>query len=320
MRTEDIVNRIFTRSFMGYDIEQVDRFLDEVIDALEQYEAEKKEMLTAMEYLLQKLETGSQLPVAEMREAIDSGRPAAKKRAKLPERTKDVRIPSKRADRSAAGQQQEQSETKAAARSITRGGGNGAPKPVRAPKVSRVATPQPETKNEKATEPPTATKREDWLDELLVSLSERDRHAYTTTEPHAAHPAVPAEEVTATTAPQAPKQTETPARTETPEPKTQAAPQAADTRPAPEAAKAQPTIRTTGANQAPMPPTPVQKQTKPSTDEAIRSFEETLRTLGGQFRPEAGAQAADSRRAEGGEDESGAHLPKHAAAPEEKEQ
>lgn len=319
MRTEDIVNRIFTRSFMGYDIEQVDRFLDEVIDAIEQYEAEKKEMLTAMEYLLQKLETGSQLPVAEMREAIDSGRPAAKKRAKLPERTKDVRIPSKRADRSAAGQQ-DQSETKTAARSITRGGGNGTPKPVRAPKVSRVATPQPETKNEKATEPPTATKREDWLDELLVSLSERDRHGYTTTEPHAAHPAVPAEEKAAATAPQAPKQTETPAWTETPELKTQAAPQAADTWPAPEAAKAQPTIRTTGANQAPMPPTPVQKQTKPTTDEAIRSFEETLRTLGGQFRPETGAQAADSRQPETGEDESGAHLPKHAAAPEVKEQ
>ena len=73
MRTEDIVNKVFARSFMGYDIEQVDRFLDEVIESLERYEAEKKEMLTAMEYLLGKLEKGQKLPLAEMRKAIDSG-------------------------------------------------------------------------------------------------------------------------------------------------------------------------------------------------------------------------------------------------------
>ena len=55
MRVEDIVNKVFARSFMGYDIEQVDLFLDEIIERFEQYESEKKEMLLAMEYLLNKL-------------------------------------------------------------------------------------------------------------------------------------------------------------------------------------------------------------------------------------------------------------------------
>jgi len=156
MRTQDIINRIFTRSFMGYDIEEVDRFLDEVIDCIEQYEAEKKEMMTAMEYLLQKLETGSQLPVAEMREAIGGGK-SAKKNGTLPETTDDVRIPAKRSAKSAAKQQKDrqgEAEAKATARSITRGG-SGAPKPVRAPKVSRVAAQQPT--EPKAEETPVQT-------------------------------------------------------------------------------------------------------------------------------------------------------------------
>ena len=58
MRIDEIVNKVFTRSFMGYDIEQVDVFLDEVIETLERYEAEKREMLSAMEYLMKKLEHG----------------------------------------------------------------------------------------------------------------------------------------------------------------------------------------------------------------------------------------------------------------------
>ena len=58
MRTDEIINKVFTRSFMGYDIEQVDVFLDEVIETLERYEAEKREMLSAMEYLMKKLEHG----------------------------------------------------------------------------------------------------------------------------------------------------------------------------------------------------------------------------------------------------------------------
>jgi len=74
MRVEDIVSKVFARSFMGYDIEQVDLFLDEVIERFEQYESEKREMLLAMEYLLNKLENGQKLPIAEMKKAIDTGK------------------------------------------------------------------------------------------------------------------------------------------------------------------------------------------------------------------------------------------------------
>ena len=74
MRTDEIVNKVFTRSFMGYDIEQVDVFLDEVIETLERYEAEKREMLSAMEYLMKKLEHGQKIPLSDMKKAIDSGR------------------------------------------------------------------------------------------------------------------------------------------------------------------------------------------------------------------------------------------------------
>jgi DivIVA domain-containing protein len=74
MRIDEIVNQVFTRSFMGYDIEQVDVFLDEVIETLERYEAEKQEMLAAMEYLMKKLERGQKMPFADMKKAIDNER------------------------------------------------------------------------------------------------------------------------------------------------------------------------------------------------------------------------------------------------------
>ena len=56
MKTSDIVNKEFSRSFMGYDMREVDCFLDEIIEQLETYERERQEMLTAMEYLLRELE------------------------------------------------------------------------------------------------------------------------------------------------------------------------------------------------------------------------------------------------------------------------
>lgn len=56
MKISDIVNKEFSRSFMGYDMREVDYFLDEIIKQLEAYERERQEMLTAMEYLLRELE------------------------------------------------------------------------------------------------------------------------------------------------------------------------------------------------------------------------------------------------------------------------
>lgn len=184
MRTEEIVGKVFTRTFMGYDIEQVDVFLDEVIECIEQYEAEKREMLTAMEYLLKKLENGRKLPIAEMRKAIDSGKPP-KKRAATADRkgaVKTVKTKQKRADGNSVRAEKpagEQTETKAAARSILRGSANGVPKPVRAPKVKRVAKAEPAQPEGGAGESiADKTTRDDWLEELLGNLSERDQQGY----------------------------------------------------------------------------------------------------------------------------------------------
>lgn len=165
MRTEEIVEKVFARSFMGYDIEQVDVFLDEVIEALERYEAEKQEMLNAMEYLMRKLERGQQVPLSDMKKAIDSGRAQPKKEA----------------------QASHMEEAKPAARSIARTAGS---KPMRAPKVSRIKSEQ-ETKEriireaqeaQPALPPEEAEERAkivaaaaaNWLDELLINISDHE--------------------------------------------------------------------------------------------------------------------------------------------------
>ena len=175
MRTDDIVNKVFTRSFMGYDIEQVDGFLDEVIEMIERYEAEKREMLSAMEYLMKKLEHGQKMPLSDMKKAIDTERAQAK-----------PALPS--------GETQEEDEQKASARSIARG--NGAAKSMRAPKVSRVkgeedskaqiieeakaAIPQqaltPEEADKRAKRMSTAAVN--WLDELLINIAEHESLNY----------------------------------------------------------------------------------------------------------------------------------------------
>ncbi|NLI55182.1 MAG: DivIVA domain-containing protein [Clostridiales bacterium] len=171
MRTEEIVNKVFTRAFMGYDIEQVDVFLDEVIEALERYEAEKREMLAAMEYLMKKLERGQQVPLSDMKKAIDSGRAQPKKAQ--PEDT--------------AGDE----EPKTSARSIARGAGAG--KPMRAPKVSRVkrgeearaqiieeakaaqpAQPELTPEEAEARAKRIAAAAANWLDELLINIAEHE--------------------------------------------------------------------------------------------------------------------------------------------------
>ena len=175
MRTEDIVNKIFSRSFMGYDMEQVDAFLDELIDSIEQYESDKREMLSAIEYLLGKLESGDRLPVAEMRKAIGAGKPRAKQRAALPEHAESVREaeakPALRpAEEDAAGVAGKGGKQKPAARALRRGSGAApAHKPSQAPRVKRVASrPEPVAIEYETQE--SAPAREDWLDELLSSL------------------------------------------------------------------------------------------------------------------------------------------------------
>ena len=189
MRVEDIVNKVFTRSFMGYDIEQVDLFLDAIIERFEQYEAEKKEMLLGMEYLLNKLESNQNLPITEMKKAIDSGKTQRKRLPQIAVETSIERLGKAPVARE---------ETKPA-RSIARGAQPA--KPMRAPKVSRVRTEQEQaepttskeavTMQKKATNAPdakpgaeqlaaqgSAPAAENWLDELLMNLSERDKAGF----------------------------------------------------------------------------------------------------------------------------------------------
>ena len=175
MRTDEIVNKIFTRSFMGYDIEQVDLFLDEMIDTLERYEAEKREMLSAMEYLMKKLERGQKMPLSDMKKAIDSGR--SQQKPSLPE-----------------GEGANEEEQRVSARSIARG--NGAGKSMRTPKVNRVqreedktakiieeaksAIPQQELTPEEADRRAKrlSSAAVNWLDELLINISEHESFDY----------------------------------------------------------------------------------------------------------------------------------------------
>lgn len=192
MRMEDIVNKVFARSFLGYDMEQVDLFLDEIIERFEQYEAEKKEMLLAMEYLLNKLEREQQLPISEMRKAIDTGK-TQKKRLPASARLSAPIVTEPHPPKAPI-----RPEEAKPARSIARGAQP--PKPVRAPKVSRVRVEpeQPEQEKPKeavmtqkqptnAPEPATlgdtqantnAPAAENWLDELLMNLIEREKTGY----------------------------------------------------------------------------------------------------------------------------------------------
>jgi DivIVA domain-containing protein len=181
MRIDEIVSHVFTRAFMGYDIEQVDVFLDEIIETLERYEAEKREMLAAMEYLMKKLEHGQKVPLADMKKAIDSG--IGQSGSALTD-----------------GSSAREDEQKPSARSINRGNG-GANKPIRAPKVNRVkreeeakaqiieeakaAIPQVELTQEEADRRAKrlSAAAVNWLDELLINIAEHESRENDKVEP-----------------------------------------------------------------------------------------------------------------------------------------
>lgn len=56
MHGDDIVKQHFTRTFRGYDVQEVDLFLDEVIRELDRRDRERDELLASMERLLAALE------------------------------------------------------------------------------------------------------------------------------------------------------------------------------------------------------------------------------------------------------------------------
>ena len=55
MTVEAIANKSFRRTFLGYDLEQVDDFLDEIIRQIQQMEQERRELTDTIDYLVGEL-------------------------------------------------------------------------------------------------------------------------------------------------------------------------------------------------------------------------------------------------------------------------
>ncbi len=55
MTVEAIANKSFRRTFLGYDLEEVDDFLDEIIRQLRQMEQERRELTDTIDYLVGEL-------------------------------------------------------------------------------------------------------------------------------------------------------------------------------------------------------------------------------------------------------------------------
>ena len=81
VKIDDIINVEFSRAFMGYDMKEVDSFLDAVIEQMEAFENERKEMLTALEYLLREIEQYEQEP-SEAQKRVADRRTAAQRQAR----------------------------------------------------------------------------------------------------------------------------------------------------------------------------------------------------------------------------------------------
>ena len=67
IKAENIAAKEFRKSLYGYDCEEVDRYLDELIAQLRQMEQERLEMATTIEYLAGQLAPDSK---EEMRESV----------------------------------------------------------------------------------------------------------------------------------------------------------------------------------------------------------------------------------------------------------
>lgn len=58
MKTSDIIEKQFNRAFWGYDIVEVDRFLDEIVKELEHMEQENKLLELRNQTLLERMAQG----------------------------------------------------------------------------------------------------------------------------------------------------------------------------------------------------------------------------------------------------------------------
>ena len=67
IKAENIATKEFHKSLYGYDCEEVDRYLDELIAQLRQMEQERLEMATTIEYLAAQLAPD---PEADVRDSV----------------------------------------------------------------------------------------------------------------------------------------------------------------------------------------------------------------------------------------------------------
>ena len=77
IKAENIVNKEFKKSLFGYDREDVDRYLDELIVQLRQMEDERKEMVSTIEYLVSEV-TGQSVKETVSEDVIGPVSPHAK--------------------------------------------------------------------------------------------------------------------------------------------------------------------------------------------------------------------------------------------------
>ena len=63
MTVEAIANKSFRRTFLGYDLEEVDEFLDEIIQQIQQMEQERRELTDTIDYLVGELRNAGIVPM-----------------------------------------------------------------------------------------------------------------------------------------------------------------------------------------------------------------------------------------------------------------
>ena len=63
MTVEAIANKSFRRTFLGYDLEEVDDFLDEIIRQIQQMEQERRELTDTIDYLVGELRNAGIVPM-----------------------------------------------------------------------------------------------------------------------------------------------------------------------------------------------------------------------------------------------------------------
>ena len=70
MTVEAIANKSFRRTFLGYDLEQVDDFLDEIINQMQQMEQERQELTDTIDYLVGELKNAGIVPMDRELDAV----------------------------------------------------------------------------------------------------------------------------------------------------------------------------------------------------------------------------------------------------------